>query len=271
MFPTRSITNQINARTTEAITAECRPTAGDDSSSLASCASSSRDRGTVRRSVGRYDTAIEGARAGAVAPCRSRDARTSTTDATDERFAAVLRCARADRRRDHNALVEVQIRQARVDDAPDVAALHLRTALFAYASIFPPEAAPPELHHLMLDWEQRLAGGHVPNLRGFVAVTGDQISGVILAGADPERLEMGHITRFYVDAPQWGQGIGRLLYEAAVSHLMRAGYRQASLWVLEENARARAWYERLGWTCTGEHKVAEGTPGVDDVRYTRSL
>ena len=167
--------------------------------------------------------------------------------------------------------MEVWIRQASVDDSPDVAALHLRTALFAYASIFPPEAAPPELHHLTLDWERRLGGRHAPNLHGFVAVAGDQISGVILAGADPDHLEMGHIARLYVDAPQWGQGIGSLLYEAAVSHLMQAGYGQASLWVLEENARARAWYERLGWTSTGEHKVAEGTVGVDDVRYTRSL
>ncbi len=222
MFPTRSITNQINARTTEAITAECRPTAGDDSSSLASCASSSRDRGTVRRSVGRYDTAIEGARAGAVAPCRSRDARTSTTDATDERFAAVLRCARADRRRDHNALVEVQIRQARVDDAPDVAALHLRTALFAYASIFPPEAAPPELHHLMLDWEQRLAGGHVPNLRGFVAVTGDQVSGVILAGRIPSVSKWATSRGSTWMSLNGGRGSGNFFYEAAVSHLMRS-------------------------------------------------
>ena len=149
--------------------------------------------------------------------------------------------------------------------------LHPRTALFAYASIFPPEAAPPELHHLTLDWEQRLGGRNAPNLRGFVAVSGDQISGVILAGADPDHLEMGHITRLHVDVPQWGQGIGTLLYETAVSHLKQAGYGQASLWVLEENARARAWYERLGWTPTGEHKVAEGTPGVDDVRYIRSL
>lgn len=183
----------------------------------------------------------------------------------------MLGCARTDRRRGHNELVEVRIRPARGDDSPNLAALHLRTALFAYASIFPPEAAPPELHHLTLDWEQRLGGRNAPNLRGFVAVSGDQISGVILAGADPDHLEMGHITRLHVDVPQWGQGIGTLLYETAVSHLKQAGYGQASLWVLEENARARAWYERLGWTPTGEHKVAEGTPGVDDVRYIRSL
>ena len=170
-----------------------------------------------------------------------------------------------------NELMEVSIRQARVDDCPPLAALHLRTALFAYRSIFPSDAPRPKQNDLTLDWERRLGGLHTPNVRGYVAAAVDQLAGVIVAGADPDHLEMGHITRFYVDAPHWGQGIGRLLYDAAVSHLRQVGYEQASLWVLEGNARARSWYERLGWTCTGERKVAAETIGVEDVRYTRSL
>ena len=173
--------------------------------------------------------------------------------------------------RSHNEPMDAKIRQASVDDAPALAALHLRTALFAYASIFPSDAPLPKLDHLTLDWKQRLGGRHGPNMRGYVAVVGDRLAGVVMAGADPDHLEMGHITRFYVDAPRWGQGIGSLLYEAAISHLRQLGYGQATLWVLEGNARARTWYERLGWTCTGERKVAAKTLGVDDVRYTRPL
>jgi len=56
----------------------------------------------------------------------------------------------------HNESMEVRIRQARVDDSPALAALHLRTILFAYASIFPSEALRPYLGHLILDWERRL-------------------------------------------------------------------------------------------------------------------
>jgi GNAT superfamily N-acetyltransferase len=170
-----------------------------------------------------------------------------------------------------NELVEVSIRQARVGDCRILAALHLRTALVAYASIFSSEAPRPKLNDLTLDWERRLDGFHSPNARGYVAAVGTQLAGVIVAGGDPDHLEMGHITRFYVDVPHWGQGIGRLLYDAAISHLRQVAYEQASLWVLEGNARARSWYQRLGWTCTGERKVAAGTIGVEDVRYTRSL
>ena len=68
-----------------------------------------------------------------------------------------------------------------------------------------------------------------------------------------------------------GRASGRLLFDAAISHLSHFGYRQASLWVLGRNARARSWYERLGWTCTGERERATETIGVEDVRYTRTL
>jgi GNAT superfamily N-acetyltransferase len=173
--------------------------------------------------------------------------------------------------RRHNGPMEARICQASVDEAPALAALHLRTALFAYASIFPPEAPRPELDRLTLDWERRLRGLHAPNVRCFRANGGDHIAGVVMGGADPDHLEMGHITRFYVDPTHWGQGIGSLLYEAAISHLRQGAYGQASLWVLEGNVRARAWYERLGWTCTGERKVAAETNGIDDVRYITAL
>jgi hypothetical protein len=56
----------------------------------------------------------------------------------------------------HDESMEVRIREAGVDDCPALAALHLRTALFAYGSIIPPEAPRPNLDHLILDWERRL-------------------------------------------------------------------------------------------------------------------
>ena len=176
-----------------------------------------------------------------------------------------------DARGGHNGRVEVEIRQAGVDDSAALAALQLRTALFAYASIFPTEAPRPTLDQLALDWERRLSGQHAPDAQGYLAVVSDQIAGGIMACADPGQPEIGHITRLYVDVPHWGQGIGTLLYHEAISYLRRLGYCEASLWVLEDNARARTWYERLGWICTGELKVAAQTHGINDVRYIRTL
>ena len=60
--------------------------------------------------------------------------------------------------------MEILIRQATVDEAPALAALQRHTALFAYASIFPPEAPQPDLDGMTLDWQQRLNGIHSPTL-----------------------------------------------------------------------------------------------------------
>jgi hypothetical protein len=50
------------------------------------------------------------------------------------------------------------------------------------------------------------------------------------------------------------------------------GYLEAILWVLDDNPRARRFYEREGWALDGERKV-EPHLGVDvaEVRYRISL
>jgi ribosomal protein S18 acetylase RimI-like enzyme len=166
----------------------------------------------------------------------------------------------------------IRVREASTSEAPALAALQRRTALVVYDPIFPAEAPKPDLDQMTLDWQQRLSGFHSPNTRGFVAVVdGNLQTGVIVASGDPDNPDFGHITRFYVDPKEWGQGVGRALYDAALSYLIQTGYAQGSLWVLEQNERARSWYERLGWTCTGESKSVLGSGRIADVRYVRLL
>jgi len=60
-----------------------------------------------------------------------------------------------------------------------------------------------------------------------------------------------------------GPGSWPVLYDRAAAHLQDVGYAQASLWVLERNTHARCWYERLGWSCTGERKPVYEPAGID--------
>jgi ribosomal protein S18 acetylase RimI-like enzyme len=55
---------------------------------------------------------------------------------------------------------------------------------------------------------------------------------------------------------------------AALETLARAGYREATLWVLETNARARRFYEAGGWRGDGAVRQDE-VDGVllTDLRY----
>ena len=66
-----------------------------------------------------------------------------------------------------------------------------------------------------------------------------------------------------------GIGIGRALFTRVVDGLQRQGYKQARLWVLESNSRARRFYEAAGWTPDGARKT-DTLPGgthIDEMRY----
>jgi RimJ/RimL family protein N-acetyltransferase len=61
------------------------------------------------------------------------------------------------------------------------------------------------------------------------------------------------------------------LIERAEDHLS-GSYNEVTLWVLEDNPRARQFYERAGWTIDGGRK-AEARWGVraPEVRYRKRL
>ena len=71
----------------------------------------------------------------------------------------------------------------------------------------------------------------------------------------------------YVRPQFWGRGIGRALYDACLGYLREQDFELATLWVLDRNARAREWYERLGWRITGGYKPVYEPAGISDLRY----
>jgi RimJ/RimL family protein N-acetyltransferase len=82
----------------------------------------------------------------------------------------------------------------------------------------------------------------------------------------------GELWGIYVLSEAWGTGAGTALMVAGTDVLCELGYRDAILWVLEDNPRARRFYEREGWTLDGLRKEDEflGVP-VTEVRYRRGL
>ena len=57
----------------------------------------------------------------------------------------------------------------------------------------------------------------------------------------------GHVSDIVVTAEAEGGGVGQALMAAAEAWARSLGYRLLSLHVFEANARARAFYERLGY------------------------
>ena len=72
----------------------------------------------------------------------------------------------------------------------------------------------------------------------------------------------------YVRPEAWGTGVAAQLHDRAVEALRAAGAGTARLWVLEENLRARRFYERRGWQLDGTTRDVPYPPFPIDVGYS---
>ena len=119
------------------------------------------------------------------------------------------------------------------------------------------------------------AGRWVPYLRqaagrSLVLIENGRVVGTSSYGPSraPALAGWGEIISLYLLPDVWGQGYGGQLLTATVRQLKRAGYRSLFLWVLEENRRARAFYERMGFTpCPVHREESIGGRRVRQVQY----
>src|SRR5206468_1126180 len=70
---------------------------------------------------------------------------------------------------------------------------------------------------------------------------------------DDDAGDAGELYAIYVAPPAWSTGAGHALHEATVA-MLSGEFDEAVLWVLTGNARARAFYERHGWSTDGSTK-----------------
>ena len=175
------------------------------------------------------------------------------------------------RKKGQDGEVGIRVALGASEDAPAVTRLQIDATLAAYGQIFPASAPQPLFEDVLAEWRDRLGDDTTTGPTTLVAMDDGRLVGVVVAGPDLVRPDRGHIARFYVVPDRWGQGIGHRLYLDVLDRLRRAGYREATLWVLEANDRARAWYERLGWRETGERKTVYEPAGIVDLQYLLRL
>lgn len=152
----------------------------------------------------------------------------------------------------------MNIRRAEISDASEIARIHVETWRIAYAEIVPSSyLARLDKEERAKSWANKLSD---PNEEARVAVLADgSIAGWTSFGPsrDNDDKEAGEVYAIYVDQSHWGQGTGRTLLTDAILHLGRKGYSSVSLWVLEENQRARRFYEKAGFDLDGASKSIE--------------
>ena len=75
----------------------------------------------------------------------------------------------------------------------------------------------------------------------------------------------------YVAPAHWSTGAGRALMGRVLAEAQAEGYPRIVLWVLEQNARARRFYERAGFRLRGRTHQLDWLGGIPEVCYIRDL
>jgi GNAT superfamily N-acetyltransferase len=153
-----------------------------------------------------------------------------------------------------------------VGDARAIGAVHIASWHAAYRGLMPDEVLDGlTLDGRERDWHGWLAEG---GSRQFTLVA--ERDGAIeafctleLPSTEPDEPDdVAGIPALYARPNAFGRGAGPALMDAAIEAIRERGYREAILWMLEDNRRAEAFYERGGWRRDGGRRLADQYPGM---------
>jgi putative acetyltransferase len=154
----------------------------------------------------------------------------------------------------------MRVAPATVEDADLCFGIARAAAVAGWHHIFPPDLYEFPDDAIRSDWLSALAD---PDGETYVAFEDAEAVGVVSVGD-------GVLQTLYVLPERWGRGIGSTLHDLALERLREANVQEARLWTLTDNQRARAFYEKRGWSLTGRTRVNPFPPHPIDVEYARS-
>ena len=141
------------------------------------------------------------------------------------------------------------IRPGTPEDAEAVARVHVETWQAAYAHVLPQD----RLRTLSVENRAEIHRRSPP----LVAEVDGALVGFVAVGPTHDENGDGELYAIYVHPDHWGTGVGRALIGAGEARLKELGHRDVHLWVLDDNPRARRFYEAAGWSTDGTTREIE--------------
>ncbi|MFI7275445.1 GNAT family N-acetyltransferase [Streptomyces sp. NPDC049879] len=171
------------------------------------------------------------------------------------------------------------IRRLTAEDTEDVARLRVAGWRYAYQDVVP-DAYLAAMDPAVMAARLRAALPFPAGRADLVADAGaDGIVGWAALGPyrpdetldPPDAAPGGELYALYVRPDVIGTGVGRGLMTASLDLLRAFGHRHVRLWVVRENARARRFYERAGFTAEPTARTGDvGGRPLTEVRFART-
>jgi GNAT superfamily N-acetyltransferase len=168
-----------------------------------------------------------------------------------------------------------RIREATIDDAPAIAAIHVASWRTTYRGIMPDDflaALSAERRERM--WRDTLTNPHSPSVVYVAEDAEGRVAG-FASGGPPSAGEpagssyaayAGELYAIYLLSEKQGRGTGRALVRAVARRLADRGMRSMLVWVLADNP-ARRFYEALGGIPAGEQPIEIGGRQLVEIAY----
>jgi len=167
-----------------------------------------------------------------------------------------------------NKMNSIRIRLARLEDADDIARVHIDTWRTSYIGIIPDEHLANMSYAVGTErWRDIL--NNAGKSFTFVAET-DANEIVAFAGGMPERendpVYKGELGGIYILKAYQRQGLGRRLVEIVIGRLRQDGFNNMLIWVFAENP-ATSFYAMLGGKLVRERMVNIGGKDLREIGY----
>lgn len=167
--------------------------------------------------------------------------------------------------------MSVSIREAKKEDAREIAEVHIEGWKSAYKNQVPNEY----LENLSVEkkfetWQDNLSNPK-QGVSSFVAEEDGHVIGFCSVGPSRDKdasEDTGELYAIYVEPSRVGKGVGSSLHDAGLRALQEEGYKEAVLWVLKTNKVTISFYEKKGWKLDGAEKeeVKDGVI-LQEIRY----
>ncbi|WP_102191442.1 GNAT family N-acetyltransferase [Microbacterium aurantiacum] len=168
-------------------------------------------------------------------------------------------------------MTQLVVREALIDDAEEVAGVHVRSWQAAYRGLIDQKILDGlSIADRAEAWRGFVVEPLPTTLALLVAVRDGTVVGWTSfgSGRDEDGSADGEIYGIYADPAAWSTGVGQALLAAAEERIANAGHSRAYLWVLDGNERADSFYGRQGWVADGVTKIEE-RPGLTLAEHRR--
>lgn len=165
------------------------------------------------------------------------------------------------------------VRTATLADAPNLAEIHVAAWRAAYADHMPSEfLAGMRVEERTAMWQKTLSDPSPLTFAVSVNEAGEPMAFCVYGPSrdqDAKDTDVGELIALNVHPSVWGKGHGQALCLRVLAHARSQHWPVVTLWTLRGNARARAFYEKLGFAADGTEKQDTKLVGfvLHEVRY----